>query len=162
MLSLLIYHLGFIFKINKPGWVLVPGGILLMILLHLFPEATTEEQKTKTVIEAMKSAGYHDRVQYWAKDVKYLIDQIFDENFHHDFYDLKLKGASHSNFYDVAFWSRFKALTGAGDIDPKKCFRITNRGILLFFDHYLKGKDRDEFHVNLNKLPGTQVKIRLK
>ena len=38
MLSLLIYHLGFVFKTNKPGWILVPGGILLMILFHLFLE----------------------------------------------------------------------------------------------------------------------------
>ena len=205
-------------------------------------EATNEEEKTKAVFAAMKSVGFNDRVKYWAKDVKYLIDQISDEGFHHafkdkmdlqnlgiighsiggsvavemlmkdsrikagvnldggqygevldsavskpfmyvqadrsppefdpnpsiykkiiqhDFYTLKLKGASHSNFYDVAFWSRFKGLTGAGDINPKECFRITNQGILLFFDHYLKGKDRGEFIADLNELPGTQVEVKL-
>ena len=87
---------------------------------------------------------------------------IYNRIIQHDFYDLKLRAASHSNFYDVALWSRLKGLTGAGDISPKQCFRLTNRGILLFFGHYLKGKNRHEFHSNLNKLPGTEVKINLK
>lgn len=80
----------------------------------------------------------------------------------HDFYDVKVKGASHSNFYEVALWSGFKGLTGAGSVNPKKCFRITNRSVLLFFDHYLKGSDQNEFHANLHVIPGTEVKIILK
>ncbi|MDN5214364.1 hypothetical protein QQ020_19955 [Fulvivirgaceae bacterium BMA12] len=86
---------------------------------------------------------------------------VYEKIVRHDFYDLKLIGATHSNFYEVALWSRLKSLSSAGDIDAGQCIRISNQGILLFLDHYLKGHDQNEFHALLKKLPGMQVKISM-
>ncbi len=86
---------------------------------------------------------------------------VYEKIIRHDFYDLKLIGATHSNFYEVALWSRLKSLSSAGDIDARQCIRTSNQGILLFLNHYLKGHDQNEFHALLKKLPGTQVKISL-
>lgn len=60
-----------------------------------------------------------------------------------DFWDLRVKGATHMDFTDFVYlWPILKAVNFSGSIDGMRMMGILNSVQLEFFDHYLQGKPR--------------------
>jgi len=58
-----------------------------------------------------------------------------------DFWDLRVKGATHLDFTDFVYlWPILKLVGFSGTVDGKRMMEILNSVHLGFFDHYLKGK----------------------
>jgi pimeloyl-ACP methyl ester carboxylesterase len=58
-----------------------------------------------------------------------------------DFWDLRVKGTTHTDFTDFVYlWPVLKLMGLAGSIDGMRMMEILNSVQLEFFDHYLKGK----------------------
>jgi predicted dienelactone hydrolase len=58
-----------------------------------------------------------------------------------DFWDLRVKGATHMDFTDFSYlWPILKLVGFSGSIDGMRMMQILDSVQLEFFDHYLKGK----------------------
>jgi dienelactone hydrolase len=60
--------------------------------------------------------------------------------------EVVIKGAGHLNFTDLPLFSPSLAgMLGVGPVDARYCIETTNRLILEYFDHTLKGADAPQF-----------------
>ena len=76
-----------------------------------------------------------------------------------DFWDLRVKGATHLDFADFAYlWPILKLVGFSGSIDGMRMMEILDSVQLDFFDHYLKGKPvRDGAHTGFPEIVVRQL-----